>query len=114
MLGKVLPSQNGCGIGAEADVGKEEPCSLQLGEHPSAAITGSLWRALQSLKLTYSVAVLFVGMGPAVHSPSSRERDTHVSAAPLTTASNATSVVGHTGFLNSEDVAFTEWSFIQL
>lgn len=73
-----------------------------------------LWRALQSLKLTYSVAVLFVGMGPAVHSPSSRERDTHVSAAPLTTASNATSVAGHPGFLNSEDVAFTEWSFIQL
>lgn len=73
MLGKVLPSQNGCGIGAEADVGKEELCSLQLGEHPSAAITGSLWRALQSLKLTYSVAVPFVGMGPAVHSPSPRE-----------------------------------------
>lgn len=85
----MLPSQNGCGIAAEEDVGKEELCSLQLGEHPSTAIIGLVWRALQSLNLTYSVAVPLVGMCPAVYSPSPRETCTPMlSAALLTTVSN--------------------------
>lgn len=61
----MLPSQNGCGIAAEDHVGKEERCPLPLGEHPSTAIIGLAWRALQHLKLTYIMTVPLVGMCPA-------------------------------------------------